>query len=110
MINSAKEDRGLAQPSVAWRDLSIYGSRRPIVFQHTVLSYPGAVLQSLFHRKKRTPTVPIIQGFEGLIESGDLVLVIGQPGSGCTTFLKALSGRLDGLSIDPRSQINHKGR
>jgi ATP-binding cassette subfamily G (WHITE) protein 2 (PDR) len=34
---------------------------------------------------------------------------LGRPGSGCSTFLKAISGDLYGLSLDPGSVINYNG-
>lgn len=34
----------------------------------------------------------LIKDFNGLLKPGEMMLVVGRPGSGCTTFLKALSG------------------
>lgn len=34
----------------------------------------------------------LIKDFSGLVKAGEMMLVVGRPGSGCTTFLKALSG------------------
>ena len=36
----------------------------------------------------------LIQGMTGYIRPGEMVLVLGRPGAGCTTFLQAISGRL----------------
>jgi ATP-binding cassette subfamily G (WHITE) protein 2 (SNQ2) len=30
----------------------------------------------------------LIQGLSGVLKSGEMALVVGRPGSGCTTFLK----------------------
>ncbi|WWC95636.1 hypothetical protein V866_002501 [Kwoniella sp. B9012] len=40
----------------------------------------------------------LIKDFSGLVKSGEMMLVIGRPGSGCTTFLKALSGNKEGYA------------
>jgi ATP-binding cassette, subfamily G (WHITE), member 2, SNQ2 len=39
--------------------------------------------------------IHLLQNLNGAVQPGELVLVLGRPRSGCTTFLKALAGRLD---------------
>ncbi|KAK4687938.1 hypothetical protein P7C73_g2176, partial [Tremellales sp. Uapishka_1] len=34
----------------------------------------------------------LLKDFSGLVRAGEMMLVVGRPGSGCTTFLKTLSG------------------
>jgi ATP-binding cassette subfamily G (WHITE) protein 2 (SNQ2) len=36
---------------------------------------------------------PIIQGFSGVVKPGEMLLVLGKPGSGTSTFLRALTNR-----------------
>ncbi|KAI9374499.1 ABC-2 type transporter-domain-containing protein [Aspergillus egyptiacus] len=40
----------------------------------------------------------ILRGFRGLLRPGEMVLVLGRPGSGCTTFLKAISNQRFGYT------------
>lgn len=42
-----------------------------------------------------TPSRTILHDFSGTLEKGEMLLVIGKPGSGCTTFLKALANMGD---------------
>lgn len=35
---------------------------------------------------------PLLTGFTGLAKPGEAVLVLGRPGSGCSTFLKSIAG------------------
>lgn len=35
----------------------------------------------------------LIEGFTGCLRPGEMMLVVGRPGSGCTTFLKSLAGQ-----------------
>lgn len=35
----------------------------------------------------------LLKDFYGLLKPGEMMLVVGRPGSGCTTFLKALAGQ-----------------
>lgn len=46
-------------------------------------------IQSRLHRPSSRP---ILRDFSAAIQPGEMVLVIGKPGSGCTTFLKTLAG------------------
>lgn len=41
---------------------------------------------------KKTPIRPLIHDFTGAL-GNEMMLVLGKPGSGCTTFLKALANR-----------------
>lgn len=45
----------------------------------------------------------LLKDFSGVVKSGEMMLVVGRPGSGCTTFLKALAGLHNGYTgIDGR--------
>ena len=40
----------------------------------------------------------LVKDFSGLVRAGEMMLVVGRPGSGCTTFLKALAGLNQGFA------------
>jgi ATP-binding cassette subfamily G (WHITE) protein 2 (SNQ2) len=40
----------------------------------------------------------LIKDFSGLVRGGEMMLVVGRPGAGCTTFLKALAGLNNGYA------------
>lgn len=40
----------------------------------------------------------ILRGFRGVVKPGEMVLVLGRPGSGCTTFLKVISNQRFGYT------------
>lgn len=45
----------------------------------------------------------ILHNFNGIIAPGEMCLVLGRPGSGCSTFLKTIANEREGyLSIDGR--------
>ncbi|KAK3063386.1 ATP-binding cassette transporter snq2, partial [Teratosphaeriaceae sp. CCFEE 6253] len=55
----------------------------------------------LFDIGGRGKEVTILKDFYGVAKPGEMVLVLGKPGSGCTTFLKAISNQRYGYtSID----------
>ncbi|KAF1849694.1 pleiotropic drug resistance protein, ABC superfamily [Cucurbitaria berberidis CBS 394.84] len=99
------------QVGVAFRDLGVSGSTSSTSRQHTVVSYLSAIPKFLVHYftspEKRRP--PILRNFNGSVCSGEMLLVLGRPGSGCSTFLKSLAGEIRGLEIDNASNINYDG-
>ncbi|KAF4618528.1 hypothetical protein D9613_009700 [Agrocybe pediades] len=47
-------------------------------------------------QKARHPTLrTILTGFEGVVKPGEMLLVLGSPGSGCTSLLKTLANHTD---------------
>ncbi|KAH8101046.1 P-loop containing nucleoside triphosphate hydrolase protein, partial [Phellopilus nigrolimitatus] len=44
-------------------------------------------------RRKSTPTRKILQKQSGVLKPGEMCLVLGCPGSGCTTFLKTIANK-----------------
>lgn len=53
--------------------------------------------------------IQILRNFEGLVRSGEMLVVLGRPGAGCSTLLKTISGETSGFYIDEGSDINYQG-
>lgn len=98
-------------PGVAFRDLNVFGQYPGDTFQQSaaslILTIPQKLLSLLQWRI--TPRSHILHDFNGVVGRGDMVLVLGRPGSGCSTFLKALTGDMPGLHIDRSSKILYNG-
>ncbi|GAD91436.1 ABC drug exporter AtrF [Paecilomyces variotii No. 5] len=43
------------------------------------------------HFGRRPPTRELIHDFSGVVRDGEMMFVLGRPGAGCTTFLKAIA-------------------
>ncbi|KAK4167512.1 ABC-2 type transporter-domain-containing protein [Cladorrhinum sp. PSN259] len=99
-----------AQLAVGWRNLNVFGSGSALQLQETVDSVLSSPLRigELFSKEKRKPK-HILHGFNGLLRSGELLAVLGRPGSGCSTFLKTICGELYGLTVDKESVIHYNG-
>jgi len=87
----------------------------------------GSLRDILSNRKRK---VQILNGIDGVLESGELLVVLGPPGrfvsphlnwsgpdhqlmiipSGCTTMLKTIAGELNGIYLDESSQLNYRGK
>ncbi|OAA59858.1 ABC transporter [Niveomyces insectorum RCEF 264] len=109
---------------VAYRRLRVHGYGRPTDYQKDVfnvlLEGPQLLYQMLRDRRR---SVPILRGsnddadaesnasngLDGLVRSGEMLLVLGRPGSGVTTLLKTLSGETNGLALSDDACISYQG-
>ncbi|PNP85321.1 hypothetical protein FNYG_01338 [Fusarium nygamai] len=92
----------------AFKSLTVRGSSAAIEKQGTVwtiLTFP--LDPRAWFRPKQTKT--ILQGLDGLVHKGELLLVLGRPGSGCSTFLKTITGQMRDLDIDSASVLQYTG-
>lgn len=106
-----RED-GFKRTSVgfSFASLTVSGTGAGVELQKTIAS-PFKIfanLPSLFQRTHKEPT-KILNNFNGVVQSGEMLLVLGRPGSGCTTFLKSISGHLEGLIKSEGSAITYDG-
>ncbi|KAI0470238.1 ABC-2 type transporter-domain-containing protein [Xylaria cf. heliscus] len=99
------------QIGVSFSNLACYGFNRSDQFQLTFLDYllliPRFIVGLLRQLKRQRSR--IIFDFEGIIQPGEMLLVLGRPGSGCSTFLKALAGDTRGFTIGDSDGINYQG-
>lgn len=95
---------------VCFRNLDIYGSGSAIQLQETVGTFATAPARigELFSFKKNDHK-QILHSFDGVIKPGELVVVLGRPGSGCSTLLKSLCGELHGLMLGEETKIHYNG-
>ncbi|KAF2626636.1 hypothetical protein BU25DRAFT_369751 [Macroventuria anomochaeta] len=57
-----------------------------------------ATAQSLLGLGKKGKEFDILKDFKGYLQPGEMCLVLGRPGSGCTTFLKVISNQRFGYT------------
>ncbi|KAJ3462280.1 hypothetical protein MRS44_007066 [Fusarium solani] len=106
-----RNELGLPTPprsGFAFRKLTVHGSGPAVEQQDTVWT----LLTSPFNfrawfRPKHTKT--ILQGLDGVVQKGELLLVLGRPGSGCTTFLKTITGEMRSLELDSAAVLHYTG-
>ncbi|KAE8355692.1 ABC-2 type transporter-domain-containing protein [Aspergillus coremiiformis] len=95
---------------IVFKNLTVSGTGAALQLQDTVssmLSTPFRIGEMM--KTRRSPPKRILNEFNGLLRSGELLLVLGRPGSGCSTFLKSLCGELHGLSLSENSVIHYDG-
>lgn len=113
MIKMNKEDGTTPSRTggVAFRGLSAHGFGAATDYQKDVgnvwLEAFGLVKKALGMAKPRR--IDILRDFDGLVESGEMLVVLGPPGSGCSTFLKTITGEIHGFEVDEKSHLNYQG-
>lgn len=98
------------QAGVSFKNLSVHGFGSPTDYQKDVLN---SVLQigGLFRMMTGTgkQKIQILRNFDGLVKNGEMLVVLGRPGSGCSTFLKTLAGEMNGIHKGKESHMNYQG-
>jgi ABC-type multidrug transport system fused ATPase/permease subunit len=107
---SQKQGREGHRTGIVFKNLTVSGTGAALQLQDTVSSMLSAPLRiGEMLQQRRSSAKRILNEFNGLLKSGELLLVLGRPGSGCSTFLKSLCGELHGLSLDSQSVIHYDG-
>ncbi|KAK6515723.1 GTPase-activating protein [Arthrobotrys megalospora] len=88
-----------------FKNLGVSGVGAEIQYQETVLS----AIYSSFRRKSGGAEKQILRNFDGLVEEGEMLIVLGRPGSGCSTFLKTICGEDHGLKIADNAEVKYNG-
>lgn len=96
---------------VVFENLNISGSGSALQYQNNVGSVPLAPFrpQEYLSCINKTPQKQILRNFDGVLKTGELLIVLGRPGSGCSTFLKSITGELHGLKVGKGSDIQFNG-
>ncbi|KAJ5654867.1 ABC multidrug transporter [Penicillium lividum] len=82
---------------VTWKDLTVKGISAESSVNENVISQFNAVKQ--IQEKRNKPGLStILDASHGCVKPGEMLLVLGRPGSGCTTLLKMLSNRRRGYA------------
>ncbi|BGP56642.1 ATP-binding cassette transporter snq2 [Rhodotorula sphaerocarpa] len=102
---------------VAWDKLNVTGRGG---MKMNIRTFPDAVKEAvlwpLIKGMQITQTGPfkpspinILHEFDGCLKPGEMCLVLGRPGSGCTTFLKAIANVRFGFGVNPESHVSYGG-
>lgn len=87
-----------------WEDLSVSGvggvKNYVKTFPYAFVSFFNVyeTAKNLLGLGKKGREFDILKGFKGVVKPGEMVLVLGRPGSGCTTFLKVISNQRYGYT------------
>lgn len=103
-----QENVKIRRSGFTFKNLSVSGKGAALVLQQTVGSMfmqPFRFRELFSHPEEKQ----ILRNFNGHVNSGELLIVLGRPGSGCSTFLKSICGELQGLELSDDSKITYSG-
>ena len=89
---------------VIWDDLTVsgVGGTKHIIktFPQEFISFFSIAVKPLrmLGIAKKVKEFDILKSMKGVVKPGEMVLVLGRPGSGCTTFLKVISNQRFGYT------------
>ena len=87
-----------------WDDLTVKGiggmTNYVQTFPNAFINFFDVVspVMRLFKLGPKPPEATLLHGFRGVCKPGEMVLVLGKPGSGCTTFLKTITNQRYGYT------------
>ena len=82
---------------VTWTNLTVKGVGADAAFNENVFSQFN-IPRNIKEARHGPPLNTILDNSHGCVKPGEMLLVLGRPGSGCTTLLKMLANRRNGYA------------
>lgn len=109
---ATKNGQDFRRIGLCFQDLNVFGYGTAHDFQKDVanvwLALPS-MARRLFSGKADQHRIDILRDFDGIIKPGEMCVVLGPPGSGCSTFLKTIAGVTSGIYVNKTSYLNYNG-
>lgn len=106
----AGEGHTLRTSGIAFQNLNVFGYGAGTDYQADIanvwLGLASSVRGLFGNTRKR---IDILREFDGVVHNGEMLLVLGPPGSGCSTFLKTVAGEMNGIFVEDASYFNYQG-
>jgi ABC-type multidrug transport system ATPase subunit/ABC-type multidrug transport system permease subunit len=102
-----KDGQSAKKVGVVWKNLTVKGVAATGI---PVKTLPDAVIGTFgpdLYRivsgfipalKRKAPTRTLLHDFSGVVRDGEMMLVLGRPGSGCSTFLRTVANNREGYT------------
>ncbi|OAL42986.1 ABC-2 type transporter [Pyrenochaeta sp. DS3sAY3a] len=110
--NNLSGDQEPRTAGVAFRDLNVYGFGTSTDFQKSVanvLLKGMDAVKNLVLRQQEQQRIDILHNLEGVVRSGEMLAVLGPPGSGCSTLLRTIAGDTHGFKVSKEAVMNYQG-
>ncbi|KAL6875257.1 ABC transporter ABCl1 [Trichoderma novae-zelandiae] len=112
IVELVRQDGGsFRSAGVCFQNLNVHGFGEPTDYQKDVanvwFSLAGWMKGLISSSNKQR--IDILRQFDGIVRNGELLIVLGPPGSGCSTFLKTIAGEMNGIYVDDDAYFNYQG-
>lgn len=98
---------------VAYKDLRAYGIATDADYQsnfgNAAYKVVARTIRRFMDRNNEAAKFDILKPMDGLIRPGEVTVVLGRPGAGCSTFLKTIAAHTYGFTIDKNSVLSYDG-
>ncbi|MCP8717949.1 MAG: pleiotropic drug resistance family ABC transporter [Asgard group archaeon] len=97
---------------IAYRDLRAYGVANDSDYQPTVTNgLWKAIVEGIrfFQKEDESRCFNILKPMDAIMKPGELTVVLGRPGAGCSTLLKTIAAQTYGFHIGKESKITYDG-
>jgi ABC-type multidrug transport system ATPase subunit len=93
-VRAARDEGGINGRSlgVTWKNLTVQGAGADTAINENIGSQFN-ILQLIKEKKAPQQLRTILDNSHGCVKPGEMLLVLGRPGAGCTTLLKMLANR-----------------
>lgn len=108
-------DHNYYKPSslgIAYRDLRAYGISVDSDYRATisnVILKLSLVVYDFLKMTDSNKNFDILKSMDAIMKPGELTVVLGRPGSGCSTLLKTISSHTYGFNLGEESKISYDG-
>ncbi|SPJ89757.1 probable ABC1 transport protein [Fusarium torulosum] len=105
-----QDGHGFRSAGVCYQNLNVYGYGGASDYQGDVANVwlgLSDVFGKLTGRSRQR--IDILRNFDGVVHAGEMLVVLGPPGAGCSTTLKTIAGELNGIYVDDGSYFNYQG-
>ncbi|KAL4812196.1 ABC-2 type transporter-domain-containing protein [Aspergillus spinulosporus] len=104
---------------VTWQGLTVKAKSQDAAVNENIISQFN-IGRKIQESRRKPPLKTILNDSHGCVKPGEMLLVLGRPGAGCTTLLRLLSNRRDGYdsvegdihygSMNPDEAAHYRGQ
>ncbi|CAM6002880.1 unnamed protein product [Sphagnum balticum] len=106
----SRDGASIRSAGVCFQNLDVYGFGAATDYHKDVANI-WLSLADIFRgvMGNHRPRIDILRQLDGLVREGEMLVVLGPPGSGCSTLLKSIAGESNGIHVGEASYFNYKG-
>ncbi|ODV58800.1 ATP dependent transporter multidrug resistance [Ascoidea rubescens DSM 1968] len=86
------EDIHIKKAGIIFKNVNVYGQNEASSFSPDILSFLNIYQNIKTLKNAKNNQKQIIKNINGIVKPGEMCLVLGKPGSGCSTLLKTVAG------------------